>query len=49
MDMVEQATQFEYTHNVEISSKLMDLSEHYLFWYSFDCMLGLLWTTSLSF
>ena len=30
-DTVEQATQFEYSHNVEISAELMDQLEHYLF------------------
>ena len=30
-DTVEQATQFEYTRNVEISAELMDQLEHYLF------------------
>jgi len=30
-DTVEQATQFEYSHNVEISAEFMDQLEHYLF------------------
>jgi len=36
-DTVEQATQFEYTHNVEMSAELMDQLEHYLSWYNFAC------------
>ena len=31
-DMVAQATQFEYTHSVEISTELMNELEHLLFW-----------------
>ena len=36
-DTVEQATQFEYSHNVEISAELMDQLKHYLYWYNFAC------------
>jgi len=30
-DTAEQATQFEYSHNVEISAELMDQLKHYLY------------------
>ena len=34
-DMVEQATQFEYSHSIEITAKLMNKLEQYLFSYNF--------------